>query len=237
MTPIVTGRGLVCRFGTNTVLDGVDLSVGAGQCLAVTGVNGSGRTTFLEVLSTLRTPSGGALEINGIDAMRSPHLARAQVALAAADLTRGDGLTVGEYLEVVRRARTAASTASPLAVAAVLERSRLHGRAFVDRLSRGQRVQLALSTALMTRPSLLLLDDPFASLDPEARTRFIDWVVEVRSSGSAVVAALNVGADIDAIATTTARLDGGRLVGAATRVDRADAPQALRLPNRVSGVR
>ena len=96
---------------------------------------------------------------------------------------------------------------------------------------------LALTTALMVRPPLVLLDDPFASLDPEARTRFIDWIVETRSSGSAIVAALNVGADVDAIATSSARLEGGCLVGATVRGERVKAPQALRLPNRVSGVR
>ena len=80
-------------------------------------------------------------------------------------------------------------------------------------------------------------DLPLASLDPDGRTRFIDWIVEVRTAGTAIVAALNSAADVDAVATASTRLENGRLVGATSRSDRAGAPEAVRLPNRVSGIR
>ena len=139
------------------------------------------------------------------------------------------------FRSIVREARVRSGSA--IDVEAVLERAQLPRPAVVDDLSRGQRARLALATALMIQPPLLLLDDPLSALDPDGRTRFIDWIVEVRSAGSAVVVALNTAADVDALATASTRLDGGRLVGATVRSDRSDAPEAVRLPNRVSGVR
>ena len=237
MTPVLVGRGLVVRYGTTTVLNELDITASARECLAIRGANGSGRTTLLEVLSTLRVPSAGTLTINGVDARRAPRAARAQLALASADLVSGDGLTVREYLRVVREARVSASTSAHMDLEAVIDRAQLRSLASVDALSRGQRARLALATTLMLQPALLLLDDPLASLDAEGRTRFIDWIVEARSAGSAIVAALNTAADVDALATASTRLEAGRLVGATARSERADAPEAVRLPNRVSGAR
>ena len=101
MTAVLSGRGLVVRYGAKTVLDELDITVGGRECLAIRGVNGCGRTTLLEVLATLRVPTAGTLTINGIDARRTPRVARTHLALVSADLVRGDGLTVREYLAIV----------------------------------------------------------------------------------------------------------------------------------------
>jgi ABC-2 type transport system ATP-binding protein len=226
--PLVHAQGLVYRIGGSVAVDRVDLTVAEGESLGLSGPNGSGRTTLLQVLATLRAPQAGTLQIAGVDARRFPYEARAHVMYVGRDLPAATDLRVREYLDFVCDARNAWACSRAGTTATASERSTLDPHAPINRLSPGLRKQLALAAALTVAPPLLLLDDPFASLDEEARRRFGAWLIDVRTGGTTVIAAVNAAADAAALCTTVLRMEHGRIVPTATsltvELDRVGAP-------------
>ncbi len=215
MTPVACAHRLVYRYGTTVALDGVDMSVAEGESVALMGPNGSGRTTLLQLLATLRAPDAGTIEIAGVDARRFPFAARAHLLYVGDDLPAAAGLRVREYLEFVINVRRSRAGSPPGDVAAAVQRAHLSSDARVEWLSAGVRQQLALTAALLVAPRLLLLDNPLSSLDQAARSRYLEWIAEVRARGTAVVAAVNTTADAEALCNRVARLDAGHLVSRA----------------------
>jgi ABC-2 type transport system ATP-binding protein len=216
-------RALVRRFGRAVALDGIDLDVEDGESVALLGPNGSGRTTLLHILAALVPPTSGTVEIAGVDAARFPFEARANVMYVGADLPAADGLRVQEYLDFVRGARGGRATrgAGTTTMHAV-ERSALPAGASVLGLSTGLRKRLALAAALLVAPRVLLLDDPFASLDADARRRFLDWLTETRTAGTTILAAVNDADDGQALCDSFLRMQQGRIVSRSTSI--ATAP-------------
>src|ERR1700731_3307463 len=115
---MITVRQLTKAFGTTTALAGVDLEIGQGECLAIVGSHGSGRTTLLRILATLMRPTSGRVAINGLDIASDLFQARPLVAYAGHDLIDGNRLRVDEYLRFVAsaRKRPAASAESIAAI-------------------------------------------------------------------------------------------------------------------------
>jgi ABC-2 type transport system ATP-binding protein len=213
MIAVLQARGLHKRFGTTTALAGVDLHAAEGECVGLIGRNGGGRSTLLRLLATLLPPSAGSIEIDGLDAARQVHQVRRRLAYVGDVCAPGQGLTVREYLAFVLNVRRdpAQTRVSSDAVGDALKRAGLDASADVDKLSAGTRRRLSLTAAMLLKPRLLLLDDPFVGLDPDARLLFSVWLSEVRDSGTAVVAALNEDRDVRAICHRVVRLESGRI--------------------------
>jgi ABC-2 type transport system ATP-binding protein len=224
MTTMVRSRQLVRRYGQTLALDAIDLDVEEGESLALLGHHGSGRTTLLQILAALRPPTSGTLEIAGVDVVRSPFKARLQTAYAGAGLPAAAGLRVREYLEFVRMSRRlVAPKGTDSVVDLALDRSGLPADVMVDRLSAGFRKRLVLAAAMVASPRVLLLDDPFASLDADGRLRVLGWAMELRAAGITIVASMNDPADARALCDAILRLDRGRIVSreiAETRMER-----------------
>jgi ABC-2 type transport system ATP-binding protein len=212
MTPLVRTRQLVRRFGRTMALDGIDLDVAAGESVALVGPNGSGRTTLLHLLAALRPPTSGTVEIAGVDASRFPFEARLHATYVGVGLPAAAGLRVREYLELARLSRRGRARWPGATIDVALDRSALPADAAVDELSTGLRKRLTLAAALVAAPSVLLLDDPFASLDADARSRFLGWLMEARVAGATIVAAVNDAADAAMLCDAILRMERGRIV-------------------------
>jgi ABC-type multidrug transport system ATPase subunit len=209
MTAVVRARGLTTRPGRATALRSVDLDVAAGECVGLLGPYHGGRTTLLRVLATLVRPSAGTLDIAGIDAIRHVYAARARVAYVGHDPLAAYGLRVREHLEFVHAARIRHSEpATRSAVQDVIERAGLLPDASVDELSTGFRQRLSLAAACLVAPQVLLLDDPFRTIDTESRTHVVSWLREVRDSGTTVLASLSEEQDVDALCHRVVRAEG-----------------------------
>jgi heme ABC exporter ATP-binding subunit CcmA len=210
--PVVAARGLRREYAGVPVLVAVDLDVAAGDCVVLLGANGAGKTTLLRVLATLLRPSGGALRLFGHDAARRPAAVRAQLGWVGhetgcyPDLTARENLRFHARLHGVDEAR----------VGECLAWSGLDGAA--DRplrtYSRGMAQRLALARALLPRPGLLLLDEPFTGLDVDASARLVALLATVRAEGTAIVMSTHDPARVDELSPRTVVLARGRVTEA-----------------------
>jgi heme exporter protein A len=164
--PAIELRGLVRRFGERIVLREVSASVPAGATLAILGRNGAGKSTLLRILATLLRPHAGSVVVLGESLPRRAFAVRGRLGLLAhepllyRDLSGRENLGYHARLHGVPSAR----------VDEVLEAVGMRERADepVRLLSRGMVQRLAVCRAVLHRPSLLLLDEPLANLDPAA---------------------------------------------------------------------
>ncbi|MFC5945035.1 urea ABC transporter ATP-binding subunit UrtE [Micromonospora harpali] len=177
---MLTLRGVHAGYGRSEVLHGVDLAVPADGVAAVLGHNGAGKSSLLRVAVGLLRPRAGTVELAGEDVTRlAPHQ---RVARGMAYVPQGQQcfphLTAGENLRLVADGRRdgAAASAEELDLFPAL-RPLLRRRAGL--LSGGQRQQLAIARALVTRPKLLLLDEPTEGIQPSVVAEIQDRVVEL----------------------------------------------------------
>ncbi|MFF0152717.1 urea ABC transporter ATP-binding subunit UrtE [Micromonospora sp. NPDC005203] len=182
---MLTLRGVHAGYGRSQVLHGVDLAVPPDGVAAVLGHNGAGKSTLLRVAAGLLRPSAGTVELDGEDITRlGPH---ERVARGMAYVPQGQQsfphLTAAENLRLVADGRRdgAVATAEVLDLFPAL-RPLLRRRAGL--LSGGQRQQLAIARALITRPRLLMLDEPTEGIQPSVVAEIQERIVELtRQSG------------------------------------------------------
>jgi heme exporter protein A len=166
--PAIEVSGLVRRYGEREALRGVDVTLPEGQTLVVFGPNGAGKTTLLRVLATLLLPHEGSVRVLDRELPRSAHLVRAKIGflghepLLYRELSGRENLVFYGRLYGVKDPDTR--------IAEVLEATALAARADepLQNLSRGMVQRIAICRAVLHEPELLLLDEPFAGLDPDA---------------------------------------------------------------------
>jgi phosphonate transport system ATP-binding protein len=200
-------RGLRMRYPNGKLaLDGVDLTVRAGELVTILGSNGSGKTTLLRCIARLQNPTEGQVLVGGQDlaqlngeALRQARLALAMV-FQRANLVRRRSVLANVASGTLGRRRTLWTTfgglpAEELPVARELLRKvgveRL-GAQRADTLSGGQAQRVAIARALAQRPKLVLADEPVASLDPEAAEEIMRLLRQLAvESGLAVLCVLH----------------------------------------------
>ena len=207
----IRAEGLVRRFGGTAVVAGVDLIVTAGEAVALLGPNGAGKTTLLRLLALLLRPSGGRLALFGVEAAAAPPALRRRIgyvgheSLCYADLTAAENLAFYARLFEVPEA--------PRRIAELLAWAGLEGAARrpVRFYSRGMGQRLALARALLHEPDLLLLDEPYSGLDPQAAEALGERLSTLRDAGHAIVFATHELDRAAPLATRFAILDRGRI--------------------------
>jgi len=201
--PPLRAEGVVRGFGGIGVLTGVDLTVEAGEVVVLLGPNGAGKTTLLRILALLLAPTGGRLVLFGTDATRAPAALRRRIGYAGHEISCYPDLSGAEnlafYAQLFGVAEPAARIARLLAWAG-LDGA---GRRPVRTYSRGMSQRLALARALLHEPDLLLLDEPFSGLDPDAVERLQQQLLELRAAGHSIVLATH---DVDRAAPVASRI-------------------------------
>ncbi len=209
--------------GGRPIIDSVSLKVAAGSFLAMAGASGAGKTTLLRLANRLITPSSGRLLIDGEDAAAEPEaLLRRRIGYAAQGVglfphwTVADNIAAVPWLQGWSRADRAARVAEMLDM---VELPRSFAARMPAELSGGQASRVGLARALAARPGLLLLDEPFAALDPETRTALADRIEALHhSQGLTTLIVTHDLADALTRASRILVIDAGRIV--------ADAPPA-----------
>ena len=188
----------------------VSLQVGTGESVWLRGSNGSGKSTLLRVIATAISPTYGGGTVLGHDLTRGRARIRATTELVGHNTRLYDELTATENLHFV----CDLLGLDPAGVPAALERVGLAEVATVraGNFSQGMRQRLVLARCLVRRPRLLLLDEPYAGLDPDARVVVDDLLAEARGAGRTVLIASHEAPPARLVHRTVV-MDGGRLIG------------------------
>jgi ABC-2 type transport system ATP-binding protein len=185
--PAIAVRGLTKRFAGRTVVDNVDLTVQPGRICGFLGPNGSGKTTTLRMICGLIIPDAGEGEVLGLDLRRQRGAIKAQIGYMTQKFGLFSDLTIRENLEFV--ARVHGLDNRKRRVDDALDRLGLATRAdqFAGKLSGGWKQRLALAACVLHEPRILLLDEPTAGVDPQARREFWDQIHELAREGLTVL--------------------------------------------------
>jgi ABC-2 type transport system ATP-binding protein len=180
----VVVRDLTKRYGDRTVLDGVSISVARGELVALLGPNGAGKTTTVEIIEGYRQSDGGTVRVLDQDPARGGPALRARVGLMLQDGGIDPRAQPRETLAQYGRFHAEARSPDELLELVGLESV---ARTRYRRLSGGERQRLAFAMALVGRPEVLILDEPTAGMDPEARAATRAVIGEQRASGVAIL--------------------------------------------------
>ncbi|MCP4382620.1 MAG: ABC transporter ATP-binding protein [Hyphomicrobiales bacterium] len=185
----LVAENLVGGYGSVDILHGCSVTAARGQIVVVVGPNGSGKSTTLRAIFGLLPRATGSVELEGRSIMTLPPQERVRAGLSLVPQVRNvfPGLTVAENLEI---GALSIDTDTDGSLARVFDqfpdlRHRLAQRA--GELSGGLRQQVAIGRALMTQPSVLLLDEPTAGLAPIVVDQFLQMIVDIAASGIAIV--------------------------------------------------
>ncbi len=186
-TPVIDVRGLAKSFGGHTVVRDFSLTVPKGEVWGFLGPNGSGKTTTIRMLCGLLKPDAGSGTCLGFDVIRESEAIKLRTGYMTQRFSFYEDLTVAENLDFVarlyalpRRKETVDRTIAALG----LERRR--GQ-LAGQLSGGWKQRLALAACMMHEPALLLLDEPTAGVDPQARRDFWEKIHELAGAGITVL--------------------------------------------------
>jgi heme ABC exporter ATP-binding subunit CcmA len=199
------------HFGRRRVLNKISLHCEAGEIVALLGSNGAGKSTLLSIAATLLNPSSGDVRYGGALARAAGAELRARIGVLGHDLSIYPELSAAENLRFFARVYSVADVEG--SVGSALRRAGLEQRDDpCGRFSRGMRQRLALERALLHRPRLVLLDEPFTGLDDAATEALRQRLRELRTDGCIVLLATHDLETIDGLADRAVVLIGGRLV-------------------------
>lgn len=172
--PVIEVLGLVRRYGKLDAVNGLDLTVRAGRCYGFFGRNGAGKTTTIKCLLNLLRPTGGSVRVFGQDPRRNEAAVKSRLTYVPDAVAFYSWMTVRDTLNYFASFRTHWNRDIETDL---LTRFGLDAAQKANDLSRGQKTQLALITAVCPEPELLILDEPTSGLDPIVRREFIETVI------------------------------------------------------------
>jgi ABC-type multidrug transport system ATPase subunit len=173
LEPAIDLAGLRRDFGDRTALEGIDLRIESGDSVAILGPNGSGKSTLLRILAGLLRPSAGRVSVLGCDLPKETHRLRGRVGYLGHEPLLYRDLSPRENLELVAALHGLDPEIAGPRIDALLEAVGMSARAGdrVAELSAGMKQRIDICRAVLHQPELLLLDEPDAHLDPDARRR------------------------------------------------------------------
>ena len=218
-TSAVSLRGLTKRFGEKLAVDNLDLDVPRGTFFGLVGPNGAGKSTTLKIATGLLRPDAGTAVVDGIDVWQDPKSVKATIGVVPEDLRLFERLTGRELLHYVALLRgldreEAAHRADELLTFLDLEEAA--NRLIID-YSAGMRKKAALGAAVLHRPSVLFLDEPFESVDPLSVRLLRELLEQLVEGGATVVFSSHVMEVVERLCDVIAVVHAGRVVASGSR--------------------
>jgi ABC-2 type transport system ATP-binding protein len=221
--PAILAESVSKCYGAFTAIDCLDLTVRRGEVFCLFGPNGSGKTTFLRMLTSCIAPSAGRIVVAGHDVVRDGIAARRAIGYVPEGVPLYDHMRVDEFLRFMARLRGVAAEAVGAAVERVVEMLALAAvvKKPVRVLSRGYRQRTALAQALVHEPQIVVLDEPTNGLDPR---QIIEMRRLIRSLAGrhTVLMSSHILGEIEKTADRAGLLLDGRLLGVREIADGGD---------------
>lgn len=179
---VVEVRNLRKQFGAFTAVDGISFEIGHGEILGLLGPNGAGKTTTFQMMLGLVTPTSGSIKMFGLDLQSHREAILQQVNFSSTYISLPYSLTVEENLRVIGRLYGLPDVTGPVDdMIQKLEMSAWRHK-LTRKLSSGQMTRLTLAKALLTKPKVLFLDEPTASLDPDIAHKIREILLDARQA-------------------------------------------------------
>jgi len=206
---------LVYEYPAVRALDGVSFSVAPQTITALVGPNGAGKTTLLRCLAALEAPYSGYVLLDGLDTAAAPRQIHTRLGYLPDFYGLYDELSVRRALIYAARAHGIADEAAPAAAEKAALRVGLSDRLETPagELSRGLRQRLAIAQTIVHEPRVLLLDEPAAGLDPQARRDLSTMLLSLKDQGMTLVVSSHILAELEDYCSEMIIIEGGRIAG------------------------
>ncbi len=218
-------RGLTKQFGDFVAVDGIDFTIERGEVFGFLGPNGAGKSSTMRMIGAMSPPTGGQLLVRGLDPATDGPAIRAGIGVVPQEdaldgqLTVLDNLIVyARYFDIPRREARARAN-QLLEFAQLAER----GAARVEQLSGGMRRRLTIARALISRPELVILDEPSTGLDPQARHLVWDRLYRFRQEGVTLIVTTHYMDEAEQLCDRLVVMDRGRIVASGSPRSLIDA--------------
>lgn len=199
-------------YGPTVAVQGVTFSIDAGEIFGLLGPNGAGKTSALSAIEGLVTPQSGSIKVDGVDVRARPAEARARIGVQLQSTSFQRELTIRElvrlYCGLYGVSRSKSTADRQLSEVNLDEEAGKH----FGQLSGGQQKRLALLIATVHDPSLVLLDEPTAGLDPQSRRQLWERIEHMRHNGRSVLVTTHSMEEAQAVCDRVAIIDHGKIV-------------------------
>lgn len=209
--PVVATENLTRTFGSRRAVDGVSISIGSGEVLALFGPNGAGKTTLLRMVGGILKPSAGRASVGGVK-LPGGHDVRRRIGIISHHSLLYDALTARENVEFAARLYGVkdprAKAEASLDAIQILDRAETPVRA----LSRGMRQRVSVARAIVHDPDVVLADEPFTGLDIVGSKALSSLLTNLRNRGAALIVVTHNVDEGLSLSTTAAIMSAGRIV-------------------------
>ncbi len=211
--PVIFCRALCKQYkgrgGMVSAVNGLDLTIGRGECFGLLGPNGAGKTTTIEIFEGLLSPTSGDVEVLGMRWGENDNELRQKIGISLQETRFTERLTVLETLTLFRSFyRIGNDPAEVMEDVGLSEKA----KSWVGKLSGGQRQRLAVACALVGDPQLLFLDEPTTGLDPQSRRHLWDIIRRLREGGRTVLLTTHYMDEAERLCNRVAVIDHGKII-------------------------
>jgi len=213
-TAIIRVENLEHHYGDFRAVDNISFSVKKGEIFSFLGPNGAGKSTVINILITLLARQKGSASVAGFDVTEQPQQVRESIGIVFQDITLDRDMTVREILEFHGRLYNMPVAERKARIDELLRLVELEAKKdeLTKRLSGGMKRRLEIARGLMTRPTVLFLDEPTIGLDPQTRMRMWDYIKGVNGEGTTIFLTTHYMDEADHLSDRISIIDHGKIV-------------------------
>ncbi|HEX9113629.1 MAG TPA: ABC transporter ATP-binding protein [Nitrospirota bacterium] len=211
---IIIAQNLIKDYDGLRAIDGIDFSIGQGECFGFLGPNGAGKTTVMRTISCFMPPTSGTVTVFGMDVTTRPSAIKARIGVMPQEINLDPDLSVMENLIVYARYFDIRKKDSVPVARELLDFVELaeKGGAQIDELSGGMKHRLLLARALINNPEILILDEPTTGLDPHSRRAVWDKLDHLKFQNTTLLLTTHYMEEAERLCDRVAIMDSGRIV-------------------------
>lgn len=211
---IASMQGVVKRYGSQVVLDYIDLDIQEGEVIGLLGPNGAGKTTLIQTLTGMTPFERGKVELFGQSKNPFSNHNKEKIGLVTQEITVFEELSAKENLQFFAGVYGLKGEEKNKRVAEALEFVGLEdkGRKMPTKFSGGMKRRLNIACALTHRPKLLIMDEPTVGIDPQSRNYILEAVRKLRENGTTILYTTHYMEEVQAIASRVVIMDQGQII-------------------------